>query len=76
MRRMEPEVDVPSIAGTEPVFLRMATVIRLTGLTRSTIYRLVADKRFPSPVRLGPRAVEWRRTDLVIWSESRPTTSH
>jgi prophage regulatory protein len=59
-----------------PVFLRMPTVMRMTGLGRSTIYRLIADRKFPSPVRLGPRAVAWRRADLDQWSEARPVASH
>lgn len=59
-----------------PVFLRMPTVMRMTGLGRSTIYRLIADRKFPSPVRLGPRAVAWRRADLDQWSEARPLVSH
>lgn len=59
-----------------PVFLRMPTVMRMTGLGRSTIYRLIADRRFPSPVRLGPRAVAWRRSDLDRWSEARPEATH
>lgn len=59
-----------------PVFLRMPTVMRLTGLGRSTIYRLIADQKFPSPVRLGTRAVAWRRTDLDRWSEARPAVTH
>jgi len=59
-----------------PVFLRMRTVMRMTGLGRSTIYRLIADQKFPSPVRLGPRAVAWRRVDLDQWSEARPVVSH
>ena len=59
-----------------PVFLRMPTVMRITGLGRSTIYRLMADQKFPSPVRLGPRAVAWRRTDLDQWSEARPVVAH
>jgi hypothetical protein len=46
--------------------------MRITGLGRSTIYRLIADQKFPSPVRLGPRAVAWRRTDLDQWSEHDP----
>lgn len=58
------------------LFLRMPTVIRITGLGRSTIYRLIADRKFPSPVRLGPRAVAWRRSDLDRWSEARPTVTH
>ncbi|MBY0468388.1 MAG: AlpA family phage regulatory protein [Burkholderiaceae bacterium] len=54
----------------------MPTVMRMTGLGRSTIYRLIADRRFPSPVRLGPRAVAWRRSDLDRWSEARPEAAH
>ena len=52
-----------------PVFLRLPNVMRLRGLGRSTIYRLIADRKFPSPVRLGTRAVAWRREDLDRWSE-------
>lgn len=59
-----------------PVFLRMAAVMHMTGLGRSTIYRLMAERKFPSPVRLGPRAVAWRRTDLDEWSEARPVVPH
>lgn len=59
-----------------PLFLRMPTVMRITGLGRSTIYRLIADRQFPSPVRLGRRAVAWRRSDLDRWSEARPAVSH
>lgn len=57
-------------------FLRMGAVTRMTGLGRSTIYRLVAQDKFPSPVRLANRAIAWRRTDLERWSEGRPTVAH
>ena len=59
-----------------PVFLRMPTVMRMTGLGRTTIYRLIADQKFPCPVRLGPRAVAWRRSDLDRWSAARPVVTH
>ena len=59
-----------------PLFLRMPTVLRVTGLGRSTIYRLIADNKFPCPVRLGPRAVAWRRSDLDRWSEARLAVTH
>jgi prophage regulatory protein len=58
------------------VFVRMAVVVRMTGLGRSTIYRLMAENKFPSPVRLAKRAVAWRRVDLEQWSAGRPTVSH
>ena len=64
-----------SSGSPEPMFLRMPTVLRMTGLGRTTIYRLMADRQFPHPVKLGPRAVAWRRVDLDRWSEGRPTAA-
>ncbi len=58
------------------VFLRMGAVMRLTGLGRSTIYRLVASDKFPPPVRLADRAVAWRRSDIDRWSAERPVAIH
>ena len=57
-----------------PTFLRMPMVVRITGLGRSTIYRLIAEKKFPGPVRVGDRAVAWRQADLDRWSEERPSS--
>lgn len=50
--------------------------MHVTGLGRSTIYRLMADRQFPIPVRLSKRAVAWRRSDLERWSEGRPMATH
>lgn len=52
--------------------LRMPAVVGRTGLSRSTIYRLLAIKQFPVPVRLATRAVGWRQSDLDRWSRSLP----
>ncbi|PUE39073.1 AlpA family transcriptional regulator [Limnohabitans sp. Bal53] len=56
--------------------LRLPAVTRLTGLCRSTIYRLVAEDKFPSPVKLSSRAIGWHRSDLERWSAARPTANH
>jgi prophage regulatory protein len=53
------------------VFARLPAVIQVTGLGRSTIYRMVASGAFPAPVQVGLRAIAWRWTDLDRWSESR-----
>jgi prophage regulatory protein len=58
------------------LFLRLPAVMRLTGLGRSTIYRMVAARTFPGPFRLATRAVAWRRSDIDEWSESRPASTH
>lgn len=43
-------------------FMRIASVVRFTGLGRTTIYWLMDQRCFPSAVRLGPRAVGWLAT--------------
>jgi prophage regulatory protein len=59
-----------------PPFLRIAVVMRITGLGRSTIYRMIAEDKFPSPVRLAKRAVGWRCADLETWSATRSRPPH
>ncbi|MBA4343702.1 MAG: AlpA family transcriptional regulator [Methylibium sp.] len=63
------------IAGSDqdpPKFFRLPMVLQITGLGRSTIYRLIAKHQFPEPVRIADRAVAWRQVDLETWIEGRP----
>ena len=46
-------------------------VCQATGLSRSTIYRRVADGEFPKPVKISKGRVAWRERDLLSWLESR-----
>ena len=39
--------------------LRRPEVEHMVGLSRSTIYAMMAEGHFPKPVRLGRRAVGW-----------------
>jgi prophage regulatory protein len=75
---MEPNTALPSAPAGDPlrVLARLPVVLKMTGLGRSTIYRWVADGSFPPPVRLGPRAVAWRWSDLDRWTRSRDTAQH
>lgn len=50
---------------------RLPEVLGLTGLCRSSLYKALAAKEFPEPVKLGKRAVGWLETDLVAWVQSR-----
>ena len=63
------------IDGIAPAFLRLPSVMRVTGLGRSTIYRLIAEGQFPRPVQLASRAVAWRRSDIDSWSQTRPVAA-
>ena len=52
--------------------LRLSDVRTLTALGRSTIYRLMRDGSFPEPLKIGPRAVRWRESEIEAWLASRP----
>ena len=52
--------------------LRRKQVEEITGLSRSSVYRLMAAGEFPRPVQVSPGAVRWRERDLKCWLESRP----
>ena len=58
----------------EPEFLRIREVLRMLGVSRSTLWRWIRIGDFPAPVRLGgprTRAVAIRRTDIERWINSR-----
>jgi prophage regulatory protein len=47
--------------------LRMADIRRITGLSRSTIYRYIKRGLFPKPYRLGPGRVGWKKSEILEW---------
>jgi prophage regulatory protein len=47
--------------------LRLPMVRCMTGLGRSTIYRMEADGQFAPRIRLGMRAVGWLERDVQKW---------
>ena len=42
-------------------------MISLIGMKRSWILQKVKDGKFPKPLRLSPRAVAWRQSDVMEW---------
>jgi len=48
---------------TEQRLIRLPEVIRLTGIPKSTIYKLISDGRFPKPQRLGRLAL-WKSSEV------------
>jgi prophage regulatory protein len=52
--------------------LRLPEVQKLSGLSRSSIYRLEGKGAFPKRVRLSVRATAWRSEELLEWLDGRP----
>jgi len=49
---------------TRPDLRRLPIVIRQTGLSAATIYRLAKSGKFPSPIKIGPRASAWLGSEV------------
>ncbi len=51
--------------------LRCQDVQEVTGLSRSTIYRMMTRDDFPKATKLGIRAIGWRQSVVADWIEGR-----
>lgn len=51
--------------------LRLNEITKQVGLSRSTIYRLIANGDFPKPFKLGIASVGWDSIDIDQWIAGR-----
>ena len=56
-------------------FLRRKNVEAMTGLSRSHIYRLMEEGKFPSQYQLSLQAVGWKLSEIEEWMASRERIS-
>lgn len=49
--------------------VRLNTVLSRTGLSRSTIYRKIAESTFPAQIRISINGAGWREFDINRWIE-------
>ncbi len=56
-------------------YLRLPEVESLIGLKKSSIHAGRKEGTFPKPVRIGPRAVAWRESDIAKWQAEREAAS-
>ena len=47
--------------------VRMKTVLSRTGLSRSTIYRKIAEGTFPPRIKISVNGAGWRESDIDRW---------
>lgn len=56
------------IDGPEKDWLKLGEVLRFTGLTKSTLYRLIERGEFPPASQISPGVRMWHWTHVVYWS--------
>ncbi len=47
--------------------LRLITVLDRTGLSRSTLYRKIAEGTFPAQLRISVHGADWRESEINRW---------
>ena len=47
--------------------IRLVQVMEITGLARSTIYKLITEGGFPKSISLGARRVGWIDDEIYEW---------
>ena len=61
---------------TEQIVLSLKTVCHLTGLSKSTVYRLERQGSFPKRIKLSERRVAWLALDIYDFITERVEASH
>jgi prophage regulatory protein len=50
-------------------YIRLKEVVKLTGISRSTIYNYVKIHNFPKPLKIGSRISVWEYEKVMGWME-------
>ena len=51
--------------------LRLPAVVKITGLSRSTIYNRISENRFPRQISLGGRAIGFVESEINLWIQEK-----
>ena len=70
-RRVQDERNSDLTKDSDVILLRLPEVKAMTGLSKSSLYALIREGTFPAPVRLGPRAVAWVKSEVRQWAVER-----
>ena len=57
------------------IIKRLNAVKSMVGLSRSTIYAMMAVDEFPQSISLGLRSIGWLESDINDWIDQKVATS-
>lgn len=63
--------EAPALLLGELTLETLKRVRRRVGLSRSSIYRLIAIGKFPRPAKLSERAIAWDSREIDAWIQAR-----
>lgn len=54
---------------------RLAQILPLLPISKSTVWAWVKQGKFPAPVKLSPTVTVWRNSDILNWLEQTANNS-
>lgn len=61
-----PDADTPNPSR----LLRLPEVMEITGMRKSTLYKMVNAGSFPQPNKMGPRMTVWPESTIRAWVQA------
>jgi prophage regulatory protein len=49
------------------IILGVQEVLRMTGVSRRTLYRMMKDNEFPRPYKITNSRIGWKKFELIEW---------
>lgn len=71
-RELERLAAIGRTANKSDRVVRLTEVLKLTGLSRATVYRLERVGTFPKRRKLTENTVGWDEAEVLAWNASRP----
>ena len=53
--------------------IRRNQVLKIVPISVSTLYQKIAEGKFPKQIKLGARAVGWKKQEVLEWLTSQNT---
>lgn len=66
--RVNAQQELPVMSNTDRI-VRLKTVLARTGLSRSTLYRKIAEGTFPAQIKISVHGAGWHESSLNAWIE-------
>ena len=57
-----------------PELISFAQLKEYYGIPRTSAYRYMLTSQFPEPIRLGPKSVRLKKSEIDEWISNRPTS--
>ena len=51
-------------------FIKLQSVMAITGMSRSSIYLAISEGRFPKQINLGARSIAFLESEVYLWMEN------